>query len=97
MAQNWLTLAGAIFHSMEDRDFVLAVSQGVMSVARGNADCGNPEDFGLMLASCGAVRVIQEFPNMKLTKGTTIEEPGTERQHLTLTLSNAEGCKVLLE
>ena len=50
-----------------------------------------------MLASCGIVRVIQEFPNLKLAPGEAMEEPGTERQHLGLTLSNAEGCKVLLE
>ena len=57
---------------------------------------GKPEDFGLMLASCGIVRVIQEFPNMKLAPGERTEEPGVERQHLALTLSNANGCKVLL-
>ena len=61
-----------------------------------NADSGTLEDFGLMLASCGIVRVIQEFPNIKLAPGETLEEPGTERQHLTLTLSNAEGCKALI-
>ncbi|KAL9074390.1 MAG: hypothetical protein Q9157_004417 [Trypethelium eluteriae] len=55
------------------------------------------KDFGLMLASCGIVRVLQEFPNMKLAPGEPLEEPGTERQHLTLTLSNANGCKVLLD
>ena len=61
-----------------------------------NADRGESEDFGLMLASCGIVRVIQEFPGMKLAPGEVLEEPGTERQHLTLTLSNSQGCKVLL-
>ncbi|KUJ19970.1 cytochrome P450 [Mollisia scopiformis] len=55
------------------------------------------KDFGLILASCGIVRVIQEFPNIKLAPGQVLEEPGTERQHLTLTLSNAEGCKVILD
>ena len=49
-----------------------------------------------MLASCGIVRIIQRYPNMKLAHGETLEEPGTERQHLALTLSNAEGCRVLL-
>ncbi|OBT63865.1 hypothetical protein VE03_06632 [Pseudogymnoascus sp. 23342-1-I1] len=55
------------------------------------------KDFGLMLASCGIVRVIQEFPGIKIVPGEVLEEPGTERQHLTLTLSNAQGCKVLLK
>jgi hypothetical protein len=50
-----------------------------------------------MLASCGIVRVIQEFPSIKLAPGEVLEEPGTERQHLTLTLSNAQGCKVILD
>ena len=68
----------------------------VISYARKNANCGKSEDFGLMLASCGIVRVIQEFPSIKLAPGEVLEEPGTERQHLTLTLSNAQGCKVLL-
>lgn len=50
-----------------------------------------------MLASCGIVRVIQEFPKMKLAPGEAMEEElGAERQHLALTLSNADGCKVLL-
>ncbi|KAH7356934.1 cytochrome P450 [Rhexocercosporidium sp. MPI-PUGE-AT-0058] len=43
------------------------------------------KDFGLMLASC-----------IKLVLGTVLEEPGTEWQHLTLTLSNAQGCRVIL-
>lgn len=49
-----------------------------------------------MLASYGIVRIIQSFPKIKLAPGEALEEPGTERQHLTLTLSNAGGCKVLL-
>ena len=62
-----------------------------------NADWVKPEDFGLMLASCAIVRIIQEFPGIKLAPGEVLEEPGTERQHLTLTLSNTQGCKVILE
>ncbi|KAL6719085.1 hypothetical protein ACLMJK_003320 [Lecanora helva] len=54
------------------------------------------KDFGLMLASYGLARVIQAFPRISLPPGEKWEEPGTERQHLTLTLSNADGCKVLL-
>lgn len=50
-----------------------------------------------MLASCGLVRVIQEFPNIKLAPGEVLEELGAEPQHLTLTLSNAQGCKVILD
>ncbi|KAL2049643.1 hypothetical protein ABVK25_010103 [Lepraria finkii] len=54
------------------------------------------KDFGLMLASYGIARIIQAFPKIELAPGEIWEEPGTERQHLTLTLSNADGCKVLL-
>ena len=54
------------------------------------------EDFGLMLASYGIARMIQAFPTIELAPGEAWEEPGAERQHLTLTLSNASGCKVLL-
>lgn len=54
------------------------------------------EDFGLMLASYGIARMIQAFPKIELAPGETWEEPGAERQHLTLTLSNADGCKVLI-
>lgn len=54
------------------------------------------KDFGLMLASYGIARMIQAFPKIELAPGEVWEEPGTERQHLTLTLSNADGCKVLL-
>ena len=49
-----------------------------------------------MLASYGIARMIQAFPQIELAPGETWEEPGAERQHLTLTLSNADGCRVLL-
>ena len=49
-----------------------------------------------MLASYGIARVIQAFPNTALAPGDIAEEPGTERQHLSLTLSNVDGCKVNL-
>ena len=54
------------------------------------------EDFGLMLASYGIARMIQAFPKIELAPGEAWEEPGAERQHLTITLSNVSGCKVLL-
>ena len=49
-----------------------------------------------MLASYGIARIIQASPKIILAPGELWEEPGTERQHLTLTLSNADGCKVFL-
>jgi Cytochrome P450 len=64
---------------------------------KAKANFGPPEDFGLMLASYGITRIIQSFPNLRIAPGETLEEPGTELQNFTLTLSNAEGCKVLLD
>jgi hypothetical protein len=80
-----------------DQGYAWAVSHCVLFGWNIVANDGTTEDFGLMLASCAIVRVIQEFPGIKLAPGESLEEPGTERQHLTLTLSNAEGCKVLLK
>ena len=60
------------------------------------ANNGYIEEFGLMLISYTVVRVMQAFPRIELPPGEIWEEPGTERQHLTLTLSRADGCRVLL-
>lgn len=49
-----------------------------------------------MLASYGIARVIQAFPRIELPPDEVIEPIGTEQQHLTLILSNADGCKVHL-
>ena len=55
------------------------------------------EDFALMLASYGIARIIQAFPNLKLPSDEKWEEPGSERQQLTLVLSCADGCRVFLD
>ena len=49
-----------------------------------------------MEASYGIVRIIQTFPNMRLPPGLELEEVGTEKQALTITVSIANGCKVQL-
>ncbi|CAG8957897.1 hypothetical protein HYFRA_00000237, partial [Hymenoscyphus fraxineus] len=54
------------------------------------------KDFGLMLASCGIIRILQEFPDIKLAPGEGLGDPERELQNLSLTLSNARGCKVTL-
>ena len=66
------------------------------SFIKSKSNDGRLEDFGLMLASYGIVRMIQAFSKIELAPGEIWEEPGAERQNLTLTLSNADGCKVLL-
>lgn len=54
------------------------------------------EDFALPEASYGLVRVIQAFPDLRTAPDTPQVTPGREKQNLTIVVSNAEGCKVLL-
>lgn len=49
-----------------------------------------------MEASCGIVRIIQAFPNVRLPPDVPKEPTGQEKQSLTIVVSSAEGCKVLL-
>ena len=49
-----------------------------------------------MEASYAIVKIIQTFPNLRLPPGTEIEATGQERQNLTIVVTSAEGCKVLL-
>lgn len=55
------------------------------------------EDFALMEASYGIVKIIQTFPKLRLPPEIEAVEPGEERQNLTIVVSSAEGCKVLLQ
>lgn len=50
-----------------------------------------------MLTSYVIARVVQAFPSIELPPGEVQEPIGTEKQHLTLILSNADGCKVRLD
>lgn len=47
-----------------------------------------------MLASCGIIRVIQEYMTLPPASSSDIR---MGRQKLALTLSNEEGCRVILE
>lgn len=53
-------------------------------------------DFALMEASFGIIRIIQTFPNLRLPPGHPREPTGQEKQTLTIVVSSADGCKVLL-
>ncbi len=53
------------------------------------------EDFALMEVSYTVVRLLQTFLDIRLPRGKIVE-PGTERQRLTLVLSSADGCKVMV-
>jgi cytochrome P450 len=55
------------------------------------------KDLALMEASYGIVRVIQAFPSIRLPPDEAWQEPGSERQALTLVLTSADGCKVMLQ
>lgn len=55
------------------------------------------EDFALTEASYAIIRIIQAFPKLRLPPGTVIVPPGEEKQALTIVVSSAEGCKVLLD
>lgn len=55
-----------------------------------------PEEFALMEASCGIIRIIQKFPDLRLPPGIPQVPTGQERQSLTIVVSSAEGCKVML-
>jgi hypothetical protein len=55
------------------------------------------EDFALTEASYAIVRIIQTFPELRLPPETPNVPPGEEKQALTIVVSSAEGCKVLLD
>ncbi len=54
------------------------------------------EDFALMEASCAIIRLLQEFPNIRLPPDYPTVPIGQEKQELTVFLKSADGCKVLL-
>ena len=49
-----------------------------------------------MEASCAVVRIIQEFPNLRLPPGVTVDAVGQEKQDIGVFLKPADGCRVLL-
>ena len=55
------------------------------------------KDFALTEASYATVRVIQAYPNIRLPPNVVPEPVGQEKQSITIVVSSADGCKVLLE
>ncbi|KAL8951544.1 MAG: hypothetical protein Q9222_002482 [Ikaeria aurantiellina] len=55
------------------------------------------KDFALMEASYAIIRIIQAFPKMRLPPGELQLPTGQEKQSLTIVVSSAEGCHVLLD
>ncbi|CZR65420.1 related to cytochrome P450 CYP4/CYP19/CYP26 subfamilies [Phialocephala subalpina] len=54
------------------------------------------KDFALSEASLCLVKILMKFPGVRLPDGVQKEETGMERQSLTIVVTSAEGCKVLL-
>lgn len=54
------------------------------------------QEFALFEASFVIIRVLQEFDGLSIPVAEHIQAPGDERQKLTLVLSCAEGCRVVL-
>ena len=54
------------------------------------------EDFAITEASCLTIRILQEFPDLRLPPGEPVVPLGQEKQEVTITLKPAEGCKVLV-
>ncbi|KAL8864690.1 MAG: hypothetical protein Q9174_007258, partial [Haloplaca sp. 1 TL-2023] len=57
---------------------------------------GDLEDFAIAEASCLTIRILQEFPDLRLPPGEPVVPLGQEKQEVTITLKPAEGCKVLV-
>lgn len=54
------------------------------------------EDFALTEASYLTIRILQEFPTIRLPPGYPVVPTGQEKQELTVFLKSAEGCKVVV-
>ncbi|KAL8685743.1 MAG: hypothetical protein Q9218_007567, partial [Villophora microphyllina] len=55
------------------------------------------KDFALTEASYMIIRILQEFPGIKLPKDDQGYPTGQEKQELTIFLKSADGCKVVVQ
>ncbi|KAM0281820.1 hypothetical protein ACHAQH_003309 [Verticillium albo-atrum] len=55
------------------------------------------KDYAIMEASYGIIRMLQEYPDIRLPPDVPNEPAGKEKQSLTIVLSSADGVKVLLK
>ena len=51
-------------------------------------------DFALTEAAYTVVRLLQQFPAIRLPAGQKVELTGVEKQTMTLVVSSTEGCMV---
>ena len=54
------------------------------------------EDFALTEAGYTVVRLLQQFPLIRLPMGQKVELTGVEKQTMTLVISSTEGCMVVM-
>ena len=80
----------------EGSDLLHRIGWGYMPFHSGPRICLGQES-ALIEANYGIVRVVQAFPGLRLPPDGPRETPGQEKQSLTIVVSSAEGCKVLLE
>ncbi|OBT67999.1 hypothetical protein VE03_01521 [Pseudogymnoascus sp. 23342-1-I1] len=86
----------AAFNPARWEDSKLAkIGPGFMPFHAGPRVCLG-KDFALTEASFAIVRLIQAFPNLRLPPKASTDPIGQERQSLTIVVSSADGCKVLL-
>ena len=55
------------------------------------------KNFALSDASYALVRLLQDYPYLRIPPGTEILPTGKEKQMLTLVVSSLDGCKVVLD
>lgn len=53
-------------------------------------------DFALTEAAYTIVRLLQEFPCIKLPESEVVQLPGAEKQVMTVVLAIGQGCRVSL-
>ena len=49
-----------------------------------------------MKAFCAVAQIVKQFPGLALPPGVAKEPVGAEKQNMTIVLSSADGCKVVL-
>jgi cytochrome P450 len=55
------------------------------------------QEFAMMVVAYVIVKLLQRFPTVQLSPDEINEKLGTERHRLTLVLTNANGCRVVLD
>jgi hypothetical protein len=83
---------------MEAQDFVSEVS-GDLVVCTNCVLTYNIyiEDYAVTEASLAIIRILQEFPAIRIPPAEPNGPVGSERQNLTIVLSSGEGARVLLK